>query len=141
MTAPAKRVAVTYAGRRATIEGKLHFEYVRGDGEEMSFKSKMHTRGGIGSIQRLRPHDVDGGTWSAAGLDDYAGQDEDEKRVAAWTLEDRAAVAERDRAARLRKDSYDRLLEILEPLRAEYRRTNGPGRRAMLATIIEYVTR
>jgi hypothetical protein len=130
---------VTYAGQRTSDTGSLGFLYISSSGQEMFFSRKMHTIGEVGSTHRLHPGEKED-SWKKAGLEDYLGQNDNESRVTTWWIDHRAAITARDQKAQAKKDSYDRLVKTLEPVTKSYQRTTAPGRRAILASVIEIIT-
>lgn len=132
----------TYTGQ-VLRDGKLYHRYVDEAGEAWSFKKPIGgTSAAIGAVLQVF---VSEKTVRTAGDNSprYLRRlDIDDPRLVEWTLRDRSARTEADLVRRQRDDAkQDALVEVVGPLRDEYRRLIGRTRKAaLLAAIIEAVT-
>jgi hypothetical protein len=132
----------TYLGRRTGRSGKL-FHAVRIDGEERDrwYKNPPNRWTTPGTRFRFS-FDTDGAlflTGDSAPVN--LGQLEEDIRAELWAL-DRAAEAEHAVYARTKKERSDNeLTRLLEGLRQEMRRRDRRGRAAIIATIIEELSK
>lgn len=67
----------------------------------------------------------------------------DLEQIKNWRAEDVAAEAMRSRDSKEKKakKDFDPLFEALDPVREAYRKTNSVGKQAIIAALIEYITR
>lgn len=146
-----ERTRMVFRGRCAVAKGKtvMRHQYLRLD-DDGTFKPMLYSAP-LGSGKRS--FDVIGGiyegeldveTGTAYGRWSYKGLDQaiSEETRAEWRAKEEADLAVLARKKREKKDRQDDPLQkILEPVRKAYRETNTVGRRAILAKVLEYITR
>jgi len=138
------RASWTYQGRRLTSDGKLAHYWTDPAGERRIFAKDLTAS----SWNRARPgarYLVWANDTQARLSGDYVpvfqGMVDDPAQITEWDAADRAAAAE----ARLIKEAkgalgHDYLAEHLEPLRAQYARSNRDGQAALLGLVIQTIT-
>lgn len=76
------------------------------------------------------------GTWK------YSGYIDDEELRAEWRAQDLAAQSDLAVHRKVKEDrSNDPMYEALKPIQRAMRKTNATGRRAIMASVLEYITR
>ncbi len=136
-----------YTGRRygLTDGGGIIHVYLDEHGEDKIFTKPLG--GGKGSdilgglyegviAYREDGHTVAMGKWK------WCGQYADEQLLVEWRASEEAALAEKKYEDKRKKaQKSNPLYDSLGPIKAAYRRTNAAGKRAILAQVIEFISR
>lgn len=134
----------TYIGQRISGSGnppRMVHKYAGEDGNEWSMKKAVARYARPGARYRVTMAGESSIQMGGEHKPEYVGMHDDEEQIAAWTAAERADQAKRRRLKAAKNDMEpDRLAELLRPLAEEYRSRDATGRRALIATVIEYMT-
>ena len=133
-------------------KGKLHHAYCPvdkiGEKDEVCYWSKplgasRRSSDIIGGIYEGEVTVKEDGGWSAVtGAFKCTGRIDDEDQIVEWKAKDTGERGELRRYKQIESMKKDnKMYEALKPIRAAMYKTNSAGRRAILADVIEYLTR
>lgn len=134
----------TYVGRRLGTDDKLYHAYRDANGRELNYDKRI-----AGSVIGGNYHvcvtrkETDGKAQTLVTRDryEYIGPSADPK-LAQWVAEDVAATTTKDALAREKKDATAQLMNCtLEEIKRTARRMPTPQRRALIAAVIEALSR
>lgn len=131
-------------GRRLTKSNRLGWFWQDEQGRTYGWQKQVIGPAAPGALYDVS-FDADGSAVLAGdAVPRYAGRlDLEDPRVLQWSAEQRLAEMTEDQERRARREARPNALsQACEPLRALYKRTVTPGRRAsLLAALIEEITR
>lgn len=108
------------------------------------FKFSRRTRMyGVGGIYTVQMSDDRGSAWfDPDAWKHLVGTFDDEAQIAAWRVSDDAAVsAERLFKKNQKLGAVDTVLGVLEPIRLEYLKADGPNQRLIELAVLQYLRR
>jgi hypothetical protein len=141
------RLQLVYIGQRETSDRRLSYTYLQiepetglTDDEPLFFNKPLISRQGrAGVIIETKAEKTDDGHLSVFNNDSkYIGMHKDREQAMIWQAEHDAVKLAR---AQRRERQVNLVHEQLEPLRRLYFRLSIPHRRALLALVIEHITK
>jgi hypothetical protein len=137
-------IQLVYIGKRETSDRRLSYTYLRLDPQGLTeddplfFKEALLSRQGrAGTIIKAQVEIDSDGRYSVFDTA-YVGMHKNQEQAMAWQAEHDAIKLAR---AQRRERQVNLVQEQLEPLRQLYCGLTAPQRRALLALVIEHITR
>jgi hypothetical protein len=137
---------VTCVGRRLSVKGvKLIHVYIFEDRKKVAFATSLASGkrgkdiiGGVYEGEMIR----DGESCELFGKWKYLHRIDESEQILTWTLEEKEHVGEYNAERREQKDkAIDAFQELLKPVQRAYYEASIIAKRALLAELIEFITR